>query len=182
MKITINLLPLEVRQSNLADKKKIWIIRSSIGFLTLMVGIAAGLLSLLLFTSYQIKNESKLLDEAKTTVSSYQTQESLNVVLKNRLDNIEKITTAKNSQNTTFNFLIPLIPADIIITDFNISKENLVTLGAETNSADTLDTLFSRLTDPKAHEGKIAKVRMDSFTRSSTLLKFTLQITMTKKT
>lgn len=168
MKISINLLPEELkstvkRKAALSLAKK-----ANIGLLVLMIILTASLFAFVLYDSLKIKSANQELEQLKGKIETYKDQESLAAVLKARLNSINTISQIHSPQNTSFNLIIKIILPDIKVKSLSVGKSSRVIANIETQSTKSLDVFFNSLTDPKVHDGKILGTKIEALSRSQT--------------
>lgn len=166
MKITLNLLPEEIKASEKAKFRRTLALRVSISLLVLMVAISVGLFALVLIDSFRISDESRKAELLKNQLETLKEQESLAAVLKNRLDSINSLIQTPSPQDQSFNLITKLLPSEVLLRNVLIDKNNRANVTVEAYSTASLENLFNNLTDPKIHDGKISKTAVENFNKN----------------
>lgn len=168
MKISLNLLPEQLKTSQKSKARFSLAKKASVTALVVMVILTSSLFAYTVFDSFKIKSASQELEQVKVEVDSYKDKEALAAVLKTRLDTINTISQTSSPQNTAFNLLTKIIPSDIRVRSLLVDKSSHATTSIESLSTGSLDNLFNKLTNPVVHDGKISKTQVESLSRSQT--------------
>lgn len=166
MKINLNLLPDEIKTFEKAKNRRNLAIRVSISILVLMVILSSAIFALVLIDSFRIKDESRKAELLKNQLETLKDQESLAAILRNRLDSINTLMQTPSPQDQSFNLITKLIPEDVHLRSVLIDKNNRTNVAVDAFSVSSLDNLFNNLTDPKIHDGKIAKTTVENFNKN----------------
>lgn len=178
-KISINLLPVELRVETVAEARKTVILRLSIFSLVLMLLVTSAVLGFRFIQSTQNQRLAAQIRQVKEKINSLAEREQLSVILRQRLSGINSLISQDTPQSASFNLVSTLTPPQVRIINFNADKGGKVLLDGETNELTALNKLFDNLTDPKKHEGRIASTRVESLSRSGQdRIKFALVITL----
>jgi Tfp pilus assembly protein PilN len=163
-RISINLLPLDLKENKKNLKQKRLINTISIGILTSLVIVSGVLVVLSILQNNQLNSEKNQLTNLENTVSSLKEKEAAVIILKKRISDISQIRNQKYPQADSFKLTTSLLP------------ENVSIQGLSTDAA-SLQKFFDNLTDPKINEGKITKTVITNLNRgSSPQLGFDLEI------
>ena len=180
MKININLLPPELSSAIKDRGRKTLIVRASVIFLIIMIGITSVFISVILAQSLQFKEVEQKLAASESDIAGLKNQEGILINLKSRVDGINNLYNAPSPQADAFNLMTSLMPGGMSLNTFTINKQNNLVLGGETSSTKVLETFFTNLTDPTEHLGQISTVKLDSLARNQNgSLRFDLTITLT---
>lgn len=177
-KISINLLPVELRAETLTQKRGALVMKLSTFSLLAMLLVTSALLTFRFIQSTQNQRLAAQIRGAKEKISSLAEREQLSVILRQRLVGINGLLSQDSPSSTSFNLISTLTPPQVKIINFNADKGGKVLLDGETNELTALNKLFDNLTDPKKHEGRIAITRVESLSRSQDRIKFALVITL----
>jgi Tfp pilus assembly protein PilN len=176
-RISINLLPLDLKENKKNLKQKRLINTISIGILTSLVIVSGVLVVLSILQNNQLNSEKNQLTNLENTVSSLKEKEAAVIILKKRISDISQIRNQKYPQADSFKLTTSLLPENVSIQSFNSEKANMVTVQGLSNDAASLQKFFDNLTDPKINEGKITKTVITNLNRgSSPQLGFDLEI------
>lgn len=179
-RISINLLPPELKLSKKKEKKKQLAVRISVSVLVLMIIITGSLIGMSVMQSSSLETESRRLESLQTQVSTYKEAEGIAYLLKNRLSGIEQAAGRKFPQTEAFNMLTQLTPDLVNLYAFKVDKASKVNLQGLTDYPGALETYFTNLTDPKINEGKVTKVTVNSLNKGTTnTIRFDLNIGVT---
>lgn len=176
-RLSINLLPPELKLNKKKQHKKNLIIRISVGILMLMILITSGLLSVSIYQKSQLEVESTALEKLKSQLGSYREQEVIAFLLRNRLSGITQAENKQFPQTQAFNLLTGITPLDVSIYAFKVDRSDKVNIQGQTNNTQALGELFINLTDPKVNVGKVSKVNLNSLNKSGAdLYRFDLNV------
>lgn len=166
-KLKINLLPPEIEAQRRQQAKKSTFLLLSIGFLMLVVAIAAVVLSLRLSQNLIFSQVNKDLTGAKNKISQpgYNQKEGLLVTLKNRLDSIANINSQETYASYAFGLITSLTPLELRLNNVAIDNKGKVKLTTQTASIAALEAFFNNLVDPQQTSQKITAVNIDGVTK-----------------
>lgn len=177
-RISINLLPIDLKDNKKNLKKKRLLNTLSISLLGVLIIITGILVVLSLIQNKQLNSEKEALSSMGNTITSLKQKEAAVVILKKRLANVSEIMNEKYPQTDSFLLVTSLIPEDVYMQTFSTNQKNSVALQGTSNDASSLQKFFDNLTDPKINEGKIIKTVISNLNRGSTpKLGFDLEIT-----
>lgn len=165
-KISINLLPIELRAESKKNTKQSLAIRVSVGILVLVIICSLGVLIWTFYLKSSLQESSDRLAKVTQVIQDQKDKEGLAVILKSRLDIITKLTQKESSQTESFNLITSLLPSDIKMLTFTVDKTGVIRLTAFTTSLPSMQTFFNNLTDPKKNEGKIISTRVESLNKN----------------
>lgn len=165
-KISINLLPIELRAESKKNTKQSLAIRVSVGILVLVIICSLGVLIWTFYLKSSLQESSDRLAKVTQVIQDQKDKEGLAVILKSRLDIITKLTQKESSQTESFNLITSLLPSDIKMLTFTVDKAGVIRLTAFTTSLPSMQTFFNNLTDPKKNEGKIISTRVESLNKN----------------
>lgn len=180
--ISINLLPTEIRQSKEVQEKRVVLTKVAITLLMVSIVITAVVLVLAVGQNLSLRRGQENLTQVRSRLASFKEPEGLAFTLKSRITDISRIYGRDSQQSQTFNLITALMPADIRLLNFNISKGNQVNIEGETINLTSLGAFFDNLTDPANSEGIIVSSKIDSLSRGQTdRVRFDLTIITTGK-
>ena len=165
MKFSINLLPAEYAVAYSSNVRFQKIQRIGIGILILLIFLSSLTFALSIFQNSNILQANNSLQAAESVVSQFKSQEESLVLLKDRLNNLQRISSTPSRSNIMYNLINVLMPASLtptlIVTDtFGNNSLTVVT----TNSTD-VDNFILTLIDPQKNQGLISKVNVESLSR-----------------
>lgn len=176
-RISINLLPLDLKENKKNVKQKRLINTISVGILASLVVVTGVLVVLSVIQNRQLTSEKNELTSLENTISSLKEKEAAVFILKKRIADVSQIKNQKFPQADSFKLTTSLLPENVLIQSFNSERANLVTVQGLSNDAASLQKFFDNLTDPKVNEGKIIKTVITNLNRGSTpQLGFDLEI------
>lgn len=177
-RISINLLPLGLKENKQLLKRRRLINSLSIGFLGVLVVISMVLVVFSVIQNRQIDSENQALSKTEAVLSSFREKEAALNILKKRLSSVSQIQNQKYFQTDSFLLVNSLLPEGTQMQSFSADQLNAITLQGFSESAQSLQQFFDNLTDPKVNEGKVVKTVISNLNRGSTpRLGFDLEIT-----
>lgn len=180
-RISLNLLPLDLKENKLFEQKKRLINRLSVLLLSTLVVITLGLVVVSVFQKNQIDAESNKLASYERTLGSLAEREAALLLLKQRLASIVQIQNLKYPQTDSFLLISALIPEKTTIQAFSVDQANKITLSGYSENAASLQLFFDNLTNPQMNEGKITKTTIVNLNRGNApRMLFELDITTTQ--
>lgn len=178
-KLSINLLPVELRKDTIKEIRKRRILTGSVVILLSMVLITSIVLGIRFFQSTQNQRLAQETQNSRETISALKNKEELIFLLKNRIAKINQLSTLDSQSVLGFNLITFLIPESVEVNSFAIDKTGKISLSGETTSLSLLNELFENLTDPKKNEGKISSTKLEGLTKSGERIRFELLISLT---
>lgn len=166
-KISVNLLPTEIKNAGKDTERKSLILKIGVSSLVFMVILSAASLLMALTQNVRLNEAKKKTEAARSQVEGLKDHESLVVVLKSRLNIINNLSSLPSPPGDAYILITSLLPQNIKLLDFNIEKSNKVLLGGETTDLQSLETFFNSITDPKINLGKIKSVKVESLTKTN---------------
>lgn len=164
-KISINLLPSEMKEKEIKQQNFNKIQFAGIGVILIMIFLASLSAALRILQSHSISLAQEQVTQLQQKVAGLkETQESL-FLLKNRLSVIDKYLGVSSNQSFIYNLLERLIPDSVVINAMTIGKTGEVVLLAITPDSISLDTLITNLTTKDSNEDKISKVSIENLSR-----------------
>lgn len=180
--ISINLLPTEIRQSKEVQEKRAFLAKVAITMLIAAIAITALILVLAVGQKLSLRQAQDSLNQVKAKIAGLKESEGLAFTLKSRLNDISKIYGRDTQHSQTFNLITALMPADVRLISFSISRGNQVNLEGETANLVSLEAFFDNLTDPENSEGIIVSSKVNSLSKGQTdRVRFDLTITTAGK-
>lgn len=179
-KLLINLLPAEFAVQKKQKEKKLFVIRSSVVVLVVMILVTSGVFALGISKRLVINQLNKDLADIETGVNSLKDKEGLALILKNRLDRINTLAKTESPESNAFFFISSLLTSDLKIAGFTTENNSQVRVSGTTNNTGALERFINKLTDAKRTKGKIASAKLENLSRSAdNKISFELVITTT---
>lgn len=175
-KLSINLLPVELRKDTIKENFKRKILTGSVVILLGMVLITTIVLGIRFFQSTQNQRLAQETQNSRETIASLKNKEELIFFLKNRLSKINNLSAQDSQSVLGFNLVTFLIPQSVEINSFSVDKTGKISISGETTSLSLLNELFENLIDPKKNEGKISSTKLEGLTKSGEHIRFELLI------
>jgi Tfp pilus assembly protein PilN len=178
-RISINLLPIDLKENKKLLYKKKLVNLISAGILTILV-MATGILVILSVVQNRQMNEAETeLSQLNNTLASLKEKEAAVIILKKRLTSISQVIRHKYPQTDSFLLVTSLLPENVTLQNFVSEQTNSVTLQGTAVNAASLQQFFDNLTDPKINEGKITKTVITNLNRgNSPQLNFDLEVSV----
>lgn len=182
-KLNINLLPIEMEQSKKSAKRKALVIRLSVIFLIVMIGLTSLVMVVAITQNFALRLEESKLKQSKDQITAMQEKEGLLFILRNRLDGINNINSRPSPAASAYNLLTSLVPPGVSMLSFSVGKNANVSISGETSSVVALNNFFTNLSDPAKHEGKIGNTKIENLGRGGATdrIRFDLGVNITGK-
>lgn len=165
MKISINLLPPEVRAQE-KKKARFYMIQAIGVVVTLvMIFLSSLTVALRILQNRNIASYKVRLASAEQKVSSLKSAEESLFLLKNRLAVIGANLGVSSKQSATFILIDKLIPVSVAVSAINVETSGEVTLTVLVPDSEILDALVNNLTMKENNGGNISKVSVESLNR-----------------
>lgn len=165
-KVSINLLPVELREETKKLEKRKRLTKVSIFALVFMVLITSGVLSYRFYQSLENTKIKSQIDQAHEEIGGLRRQEELLFVLKTRLNKITTLASSESMQTLGFNLITTLTPPGVKVASFSVDRKARISLSGETDTVFSLNQFFESLLDPKKNEGRINSVRVESLSQA----------------
>lgn len=164
-KLSINLLPVEYTQVYASTERFRKIQSTGIGILVLLI-----FLSTLTFVLNWLQNSNILqantnLQAKERQVSQFKSQEESLVLLKDRLNTLQKISTTPSRSNAMYNLIATLMPASLIPTLIVTDTVGNISLTLITSNSTDVDNFVSDLVNPQRNNSLVEKVEVDNLSR-----------------
>jgi Tfp pilus assembly protein PilN len=178
-RISINLLPIDLKENKKLLYKKKLINLISTGILLALILITGTLVILALIQNRQLNSSQNQIGQLENSISSLKEKEASVVILKKRLNSVTQILNKKYPQTDAYLLVSSLLPNNVAFQSFVSEQANNVTIQGKAADAASLQTFFDNLTDPKINEGKVTKTVISNLNRgSSPELNFDLEISV----
>lgn len=165
-KIAINLLPQEIQNKQLTEKRFFKIQAISVSIVLFLAFLASTAVALGVLQSRSIQQAQASVEELEEVVSSLQDKESSLVVLKDRLTTIQKLKEKPSKQRTIYNIVNSLIPATSSVTSFSVDRSGNLILAIIFPDVTNFDAFLNDLISKEKTEGIVTKVTLESLNRS----------------
>lgn len=180
-KISINLLPLELRTKSKAEISHSLVVKLSVGVLVFSIIISALALSWSVIQSQQLKKTGQEYQSIISKIKANEKKEGLITLLKNRLALISQISEKESEQTSAFNLVNSLIPQNVQALNLKIDKSGSVEINCFSNNLQDVKILIDNLTDSSQTEGKITSAKIVNFTKNSSGYIFEIELSFNSK-
>lgn len=164
-KISINLLPQEFLYEEVKKGKFYKVQTVGIFVVLFMVLLTVVTISLRILQSNRLKNLQLQTSEAEAKVSSFSSKQASLILLKNRLDAINKYLGSPSKQAEMYDLVSSLLPPALTVSAVSVEPDGTVLISALASDSDVLERLFTDLLDKEKNEGKISKVSIEALNR-----------------
>lgn len=165
VKLSINLLPAEYAVAYSSSERFQKIQRIGIGILVLLIFFSSLTFALSLMQNSNILQAKANLQTAESVVGQFKSQEESLVLLKDRLNNLQRISSTPSRSNTMYNLIASLMPTSIVPTLIVTDTFGNISLTIVTVSSTDIDDFITILTDPQKNQGLVSKVYIESLSR-----------------
>ena len=141
-KVSINLLPVELRDETKKLEKRKVLTKISILVLVVMVLVTSGILSYRFYQSFENSKIKSQIEQAQDEVSSLRRQEELLFVLKSRISKITSLASSETLQTLGFNLITTLTPPEVRLASFSVDRKAKISLSGETDTVFFLNQFF----------------------------------------
>lgn len=164
-KISINLLPPEIKAQELKKAKFYKVQFAGIVVILVMVFLTSLTLALrVLQNQSMVVTQATLAQEEQKVTDLKDTQASL-LLLKNRLNIIDQYYGKISQQSLMYQLLDKLIPVSVLINAITIEKSGGAIILMTVPDALVLDNLVDNLTNKDTNEGRISQVSVETLNR-----------------
>lgn len=164
-KISINLLPPEIKADERKKAKFYKVQFSGVVIILVMVFLASLTVALRILQSRRITEVQAKLSQSERRVSDLKATQGTLFILKDRLTTINQYLGVSSKQTSSYRLIEALLPSSVIINSVSIDKTGEVTLLAILPDSTTLDNMINNLITKETNEGKIGQVSVDSLNR-----------------
>ena len=181
-RISINLLPSDLKENSQIKKKKKLINLISIFFLSGLIVLTLGLIIFSVLQNKKLTEEKLAVKNLENSLTNLKETEAAVVILKKRLSIISSIMNQPSPQTDSFLIITGLMPENLEVQTINIDQPNIVNIQGFAPNAETMQKFLDNLTDPTINEGKIAKTAISNLNRGTApRLGFDLAVTTKPK-
>lgn len=164
-KISINLLPPEIRTEELKQAKFYKIQFVGVAIILTMTFLSSLTVALRILQSRNITEAQASLKFAEQQVTDLKTTQASLLLLKSRLTVIDQYFGQTTLSSSMYKLLDKLIPPSTTINAVSIDKSGQVVFLALVPDSIALDTLMNNLTKEESNEGKISQVTVENLNR-----------------
>lgn len=165
-KILINLLPIEVKASQIKEKKFFKIQAISIACILVLAFFASATVALGVLQSQKVKNTQDDLAVVESQVTTFQQAESSLTALKDRLTQIEKLQGDPSIQRTLYTLINAITPLGITIQTVSIDANGVINLSVTGANGQAVDTYLNDLLSSEKNENKIKIISIQNLVRT----------------
>lgn len=173
-KISINLLPPELKLEEKKKSKKAWVVRLTILAVFFVIIVTAVAFGFGIFKKTEHRQFSANLENARKKVASLNENEGYLTLIRDHLSTIDKLRSSQSQVTSSFQLIFNLVPSGVSVQSVSIDGGKLISLSGESNSVDSLSLFLDNLTISEKNEGKIAKVTVNNLAKAKDSLKFDL--------
>jgi len=163
---SINLLPISYKEFQKRESKFYKIQNISISLLLFLIFVTSITIALRIIQAQQINAAEGLLEQNNQKVSDLKPREASLFLLKDRLTNIDQITSLPSKQRSIYNLVSQLIPANLNLNFVSVDTNGDMLISIVAPNFASLDELLIVLTSKDKNEDSIAAVSLESFSRS----------------
>ena len=164
-KISINLLPQEVTQTQIKQEKSYKIRLMWVAMLMFMIFLSSLAVALQILQSGNFLKAQSNLKKIEEKVISLKGREVSSVILKNRLSAIDQLIATPSKQVITYHLIESLIPPSFIVSSLDVDSSGTITMSLVTTDSVALDNFVASVISSEKNEGKIASVEIESLSR-----------------
>lgn len=165
-KISINLLPVEVRLKELKRAKFYKIQFIGVALILCLLFLTSLTFALQILQNRNVGFYKARLTLAEEKVSNFKDTQASLVVLKDRITVIDKYLGVPSKQSEMYLLINKLVPQSVEINAITVSKEGEVSFLALAPDFVSLDTLVNNLSLSEKNDEKISQVSIESLGRS----------------
>lgn len=164
--LKINLLPsvFLVAEKQYQKFKKIQLVCIVI-FLGLIF-LSSMTIALRIFQSQRVESAKAQLDQLTSQITSEKGKEAQLLILKNRMEVLEKLSSAPSKQKALYNLVNQLIPKEVFISSMSVDNTGNIGLSLVVLQTEYFEKLLENLTSKEKNEGKIKTIDIESLTRT----------------
>ncbi len=179
--LSVNLLPKELIQKRLQTSKLSTLNKISVAALVALIFLTSVALTIRISQNAQLKRAQDGLAYAESRVSSLSEKEGQALILKNRLELIQKVKGLDSKLKAVFNVVIYLTPTDIQVLEASVDKNSNMSLSLNSSSLSSIETLINNLSNKEKNYDMIQKVDLEGMTFGKDgVYRFILKITPKK--
>lgn len=164
-KLSINLLPAEYAAVYALSERFQKIQRIGIGILILLIFLSSLTFALSLLQNSNILQAKTNLQAKESTVGQFKSQEESLVLLKDRLNNLQRISATPSRSNVMYNLINTLLPVFLVPTLIVTDTSGSISLTLVTASSTDVDNFVAALIDPQKNQGLVSKIDIESLSR-----------------
>lgn len=177
-KVLVNLLPPEVLLQRRQSFKLSLANKLSIVALVSLVFFSSVTLAFRLTQNAQMKNAENDLAFATEKINTLKPREQDAILLKGRLESIQKLIGGDDKRKAIFNLVVYLALPNMQISDVSVDPQGGMNISMISRTLESFDDFLSKLSHKETNSGIIQKVYLESLSmgRDGTY-RFTLKIT-----
>lgn len=165
MKISINLLPHEITKQRIKASQFYKVQLLGIIIILVMLFLASLTVALRVLQSHNLSLYQAQIAQAQQKVSDLKSTQASLVLLKDRLNVIDRYFGVSSKQSAMYKLLDKLIPSAIVVNSITIDQTGGASFAAIVPDSISLDNLINKLTSKTENEGYISQVSVESLTR-----------------
>lgn len=177
MKISINLLPLEVAAHEMKRAKFYKIQAIGVAIILVMIFLTSLTLALRILQSRSVSLNKDRVAKAEQQVTDLKSTQASLLILKSRLTVISQYLGVPSKQTAMYQLIEKLIPSSVTVNALAVDGMGGVSLTVLIPDAETLDNLIDNLTTKETNEGKIGQISIENLNRGrDSLLRMNFKI------
>ncbi len=165
MKISINLLPIEIRVQELKRAKFYKIQVIGVVSILIMIFLTSLTVALRILQSRNISVYQVKFANAQQRVSDLKSTQASLIVLKDRLSVIDQYYGVSSKQSSMYQLIDRLVSPPVVTNSISVDQTGIVTLTLSAPDAESLDQSISNLASDEYNGGNISKVSLESLSR-----------------
>lgn len=162
----INLLPAEYAQVYAAEERFRKIQQLGIGILALLIFFSSATFTLSLLQTSNILQAQTKLQAAEGAIDQFKPQEESLVLLKDRLNNLQKLSTGPSQSSAMYSLISSVLASSITPTLIVTDTSGNLSLSLMALSSNGIDNLITALVDPQKNHGLVSKVELENLSRA----------------
>ncbi len=145
--------------------KLTWANRVSIFLLVVLVTVTFAVFAVRYVQNNVLNQTNEALSAAESKVTSLKDREGYAVLLKKRLDSIDKLSS-DNKKIDSFSTVLALTPPDVQLSLISVEKTGEVHLTSSSPNVKSLDSYLAILQDKTRNNDSIQKIDMQNLSRN----------------
>lgn len=177
MRISINLLPPEIKTQALKQAKFYKIQAIGVAIILVMTFLASLTLALRILQNRNISLHQAKVAQAEQQASDLKGIQASLLVLRSRLTVIGQYLGVLSKQTSMYQLIERLIPSSVAVNGISVDNTGGVSLTVLVPDAVSLDNLVDNLTAKETNEGKISQISIENLSRGKdNLFRISLKI------
>lgn len=164
--IKINLLPSEflIAEREYQNFRKIQLI--CVLVILSLIFLSSMTIALRVLQSQRIVSANEQLDQLTSKITADKSKEAQLLILKNRIDLLQKISESPSKQKALYNLVNQLIPKEVLVSDMSVDNSGNIGLSLVVLQTGYFENMLDNLTSKEKNEGKIKTIEIETLTRT----------------